>query len=158
MLSACSSKDKCEKIKDEKRLVINFDDSVTIIRELLKSDSLTQILDDHDPEKLDFLINNFSPAEIAFESEVSECTLPVVIYFYEQKNDVLEWVEYLALKYQNAIKVLLINGNNFPQITNNVEITEYPTVLVIKDKREIARLSKQAINSQNIENIIEQIK
>ena len=79
MLNACNKKEKNDFVHVDSEQVIYFSNSVKTIRELLKSGSLPAILEDADPEKLDFLINNFSPAEIAFESEVLSCTIPVAI-------------------------------------------------------------------------------
>ncbi len=45
--------------ENETNTVIDFADSVKIVRELLQSNSLNQILENPEPEQLDFLINNF---------------------------------------------------------------------------------------------------
>lgn len=77
--------------------VYDFTQSVTLIRHLLKTDSLAQILETADPQGLERLINNVSPAQMALESEILNCTLPVLVYFYYGLIEDAQLLEQLAL-------------------------------------------------------------
>jgi thioredoxin 1 len=120
-------------------LVYNFADSVKIIRNLLHSNALPKILDEHDPEKLDFLINNWSPAQMAFESEVLSCTLPVLVCFYQKELNVIPFLEELANNYDGKLKIITIAEDKFPFITQLAVIESFPSFLLIKNRNEIVR-------------------
>jgi len=118
--------------------IINFSESVCIIRSLLCTNSLSTILEDIDPKKLDFLINNFSPAEIAFESEVLSCTLPVVIYCYRSLID-----EQIITAIRSAYvdhKIVTINADDFPYVADSFAIKKYPALIFMKQREEVERV------------------
>ena len=120
---------------------INFSDSVKIVRELLKSDSLIKILDDAKPEQLDFLINNFSPAQIAFESEVLNCTDRVILYCYHLFSD-QNILMRLPQKYPGH-KIVIIDANQFPFLVNDMEVTTYPTLVIFNQRAEVERFEEK---------------
>ncbi len=120
--------------------LFDFADSVTIIRTLLQSNSLSKILENSDPADLDFLINNFSPAQIAFESEVLNCTLPVLIYFYQKDVTERTLLRELAVEYADRLKIVLVEEEKFPTICKEAQIDEYPTVLLVDKRVEIGRI------------------
>lgn len=128
--------------------LVNFNDSVEIIVQLIRQDNLKQILEDADPEGIDLLIKNFSPAELAFESEVLHCILPVVLYFYDTQNDQRALLEELAVSYSDQVKFVAINAKDFPTIVKKAEVEQTPTFMFIKDRQELNRLegdSKKAV-------------
>jgi len=134
-LNACNKKEASCDQKAE--YVINFTDSVKIIRELLKTDSLSKILGEKESEKLNFLINNFSPAEIAFESEVLHCIDPVVLYIYQNHIDE-QLINGLRKKY-TSYKIVTIDAELFPPIVQSLQADEYPVVIIMNQRLEIDR-------------------
>ncbi len=124
----------------ETNTVIDFADSVKIVRELLRSNSLTKILENPNQEQLDYLINNFSPAKIAFESEVFNCTDSVIVYCYQMQPH-QNLISALQQKYTDQ-KIVIINGDQFPFLMVDLEIEKYPTILIVKQREEIERLQE----------------
>lgn len=119
--------------------VYNFADSVLLIRELIKSDSLPQILQEADPEAFERLINNFSPAQMALESEVLNCTLPVLLYFYIEQPCHLQLLEQVANEHKDKIKILIIDADAFFSIAEQFEIESYPAIIGMDKRDEIYR-------------------
>lgn len=123
--------------ENETNTVIDFADSVKIVRELLQSNSLNQILENPEPEQLDFLINNFSPAEIAFESEVLNCIDQVILYCHQSQYD-QRIVTSLQQKYSHQ-KIIIIDAEKFPFLVQDMAIDKSPTVIIMKQREEIER-------------------
>ena len=146
LLNACNKEEKNDFVHDDSDQVIYFSNSVKIIRELLKSDSLSAILEDVDSEKLDFLINNFSPAEIAFESEVLSCIIPVVLYAYQKYID-QKLLAIIKERYQ-TYKIVLIDADAFPAIVESLQVNEYPMFIFFDQRVEAFRLMQNQLVHQ----------
>lgn len=127
----------------------NFADSVTLIRELIKSDSLPKILEDADQDGLERLITNFSPAQMALESEVLNCTLPVLIYFYKDSCADRALLEQLAREYDDKLKFIIIDADAFFSIAEQFEIESYPALIGMSKRNEVYHDE----GGQTIENI-----
>lgn len=141
LLPACAQ-------KIENNNVIDFADSVKIVRELLQSNSLAHILENPEPDQLDFLINNFSPAEIAFESEVLNCTETVILYCHQNRYD-QNIVDTLQQKCPHQ-KIVIIDADLFPFLVLDMEIDKSPTVTIVQGRAKIARfVGLQAILNQS---------
>lgn len=135
------------------KFVYDFAESVTLIRHLLKTDSIYKILEDVDQQGLERLINNFSPAQMALESEVLNCTLPVLIYFYEKNLDDADFLEQLAQKYDDKIKIVTIDADAFFSIAEQFEIQRYPAVIFMH-KRDIIHQMSDIITHESVEQIV----
>lgn len=122
------------------KYVYDFAESVALIRQLLKSDSLPKILEDPDPAGLERLINNFSPAQMALESEILNCKLPVLVYFYQNKIDDPEFLERLAQEYEDKVKIITIDADAFFSIAEQFEIEQYPSIVLVNKRDEVARI------------------
>ncbi len=123
----------------ETNTVIDFADSVKIVRELLQSNSLTQILENPEPEQLDFLINNFSPAEIAFESEVLNCSMPVALFCFCSFCDKSFLIKKIDGKYPNH-KIVFLDVIQFPFIADSLGINAWPALFIVH-KRDMKMVS-----------------
>lgn len=133
--------------------VYDFAESVTLIRHLLKTDSLIKILEDADPEGLERVINNFSPAQMALESEVLNCTLPVIIYFYDGLVEDAEFLEQLAQEHFDKVKIITIDAENFFSIAEQFEIQRYPT-LIVMNKRDVLQRHSGTISKDQLAKMI----
>lgn len=95
--------------------------STRIVQHLIKKDKVKKLLLEADPEQLEILLNNFSPAEIAFEVEVLNAIVPVILYFYNpaDKNHghMQTMLEKFAHDYKNKIKVVTIDAQALYKIT-----------------------------------------
>ncbi|HZW61920.1 MAG TPA: thioredoxin domain-containing protein [Candidatus Babeliales bacterium] len=137
----------------------NLEDSATIVLKLIQNDTLNTILEDADPDMVDLLIKNFSPVEIAFESEVLNCTLPVLVYFFNpesaQQDEKLDLLEELAEQYDNQVKIVIVDATRLTKITERAEIETFPSCMVIINRKEIERLEDP--NKQQLIKAIEKV-
>lgn len=137
----------------EESLLCNFADSVKIIRTLIETKSVSKILEDSSKQDdIDFLINNLSPAEFAFESEVLNCTMPALVYFYENQIHDQNVLDEIAEKYKDRIKIVLIDAMQFPKISQDAAIDIYPTAILISNRQEIGRT--QEITCESIKQLV----
>lgn len=144
MLPSCMQSDvtTAQHNNDEQEIIFDLNDSTDIILALLKSDELSKILEDVDPEKLDTLIKNVSPALMAFESEVLVCTLPVLVCYYavDQREQCKNWLLQLHEWHQN-IKYVLVNVDKLFSVAQQSEVESTPTMLLIREREEIFRFT-----------------
>lgn len=120
--------------------------STQIIRSLITNNQLDTILDAHDPAQLALLLNNFSPAQMAFETEIKSTTYPlVVIYYYQADNQsqvaYLQLLNQLAQKYQAQIKFVIIDSLQLFSLAQDADITNFPTIIFSKNGAVIKQLS-----------------
>src|SRR5204863_9856649 len=95
--------------------VIDLVESTYIIRQLIKENTLESVLEEHDPEQLALLLDNISPASMAFESEVLTTTIPLVAVCYCNNDDaghalLVQQLENLALKYADEVKFVIVDA------------------------------------------------
>lgn len=88
--------------------LIDLEVSTRIIRNLITHNKVGEILEEHNPEQLALLLDNFSPASIAFESEVLGTTIPFVViyYFKDSPHDqaFIQQLDLLAASYTDKVK------------------------------------------------------
>lgn len=134
--------------------------STHIVRHLIKKNKVKKLLEDTDSEQLEILLNNFSPAEIAFESEVLSAQVPVILYFYnptdKNHNQLQALVENIATHYKDTIKVVIIDAQALYKIAEKAEIEELPTIMIVRDRQEIERLI-QPITEQRLKEMVDNI-
>ena len=134
------------------REVINLETSVQIIKKLICKKELYKILEEHsNPESINLLINNFSPAEMAFEAEALNQELPaLVIYFTPDDN---QWpslsilFENLAQDYKPFGKFISINSEKLFKLAEKAGIENTPTAIIIQERKEIKRLERLTVSS-----------
>jgi thioredoxin-like negative regulator of GroEL len=148
-LTGCSSKQDTA----SHEALVDLVESTTIIRSLLCQNKLGQLLEEHDPEQLDILINNFSPASMAFESEVLSTTVPLVCaYFYQdspQEQAFIKNLNALAAEYDNKVKFVIIDAEKLFSIAQAAEINTFPAIAWVRN-REIFEYMHKNINVDTI--------
>lgn len=123
------------------REVIDLRESVNIINKLIRNGKINILLDNQDPEQIQALIDNTSPAQLAFESEVLSSTLPTILLYYHTKNsELMSLWEQLAQKFADKVKFILIDGYYFFTLAQDAEIDQFPTILFVKDRKIEKRL------------------
>jgi thioredoxin 1 len=127
---------------------------------LIEKNAVDSLLEDADQEQLEILLNNFSPAETAFEVEVLNATMPVILYFYNltDKNhgQIQAMLEKIAMGYKDKIKVVTIDAQALYKIVEKVGIEELPTIMAIKDRQEIEQLI-EPITEDKLKELIERL-
>jgi hypothetical protein len=136
-LSACSVP-KNEAIKESIRLLVRLTDSTNIIRELISTKNLGKMLEPHTTEQLELLINNFSPAQLAFEAEVFTTTVPLVfVYYYEDnvhEQAFIEQLEELAIEYDDKVKFVIVDIDALFALAQDVGIEKSPTLILAHNR------------------------
>lgn len=159
LFSACSipvhKKDASKETSHDE--IVSLYDSTKIIRELIRSNQLSKVLEDIDESQLEILINNTSPAQMALEAEVLQFGTPVFLAFFNTKDPL--WQEMrnaLQVLVQNKEieKIVEVDAQKLPTIIEQSVIEAFPAVILIKDRQEIARLE----GSELQDNIVSKLK
>jgi len=125
--------------------VVNFDDSVTLIRAYIQENVLEKLFADHVwQEELDLLLKNYSPAALAFEAEVLQVEQPVLVVFLDsqmdQQSSIQDMLNEKAVEYASKLKIVIVQACKYPSLTKQALIDELPAALIIKDRAEVNRL------------------
>ena len=119
--------------------------STKIIRNLINSNQLDTLLEAHDPAQLNLLLNNFSPAAMAFETEVLTTTVPLVcLYVYQASPltaDFIKELELLAREYEQRVKFVTIDADQLFSVAESLNITKLPTVAWVRARDVFAQQS-----------------
>lgn len=142
ILSSCSTNNI--KVEIATSFVVNLVESTSLIRTLICTNKLSGLLEEHDEAQLLRLINNVSPAHMAFEFEIFSTTVPmVVVYYYIDSVDEQSFIDQLNIlseEYDNHIKFVIIEANQLFVLAQDAEIVKFPTILVMKNKKLIDRI------------------
>jgi thioredoxin-like negative regulator of GroEL len=130
--SACVYADSASQ---ETHYMYNLDDSATIILALIQGDSLTTLLENADPAQVELLLKNFSPAELAWAAEVSNASVPVVVFFHQKEpfitDPLISSLESLSITFKDRLKFIVVDSNSLFKLTEQTGITQLPTLLLI---------------------------
>jgi thioredoxin-like negative regulator of GroEL len=131
--------------------IYDLNESSAVILSLVKKNELPLILaeSETDTDKIDTLLKNFSPSEIAFEVEVLNQEKPVVIVYYdptENNDEIITALTESAKKHKDNVKFVKIDKDKLFKLTEKSEIDTFPTVLIIKDRIEVARFERPTMS------------
>lgn len=135
-LTACSP----QKTSDHGhfKALIDLTDSTPLIRTLIAQNKVSGLLENHTPEELDLLLNNFSPAQMAFEAEVLSTTMPlVVVYYFEDNSEEREFIlqlDQFAIEYKDTVKFVLVNADKLFSLAQDAEIELFPTAIISRKR------------------------
>jgi thioredoxin-like negative regulator of GroEL len=136
-LSACSAP-KNELLEEAFQPLVRLAESTTIIRELISSKQLGKVLEPHTAEQMELLINNFSPAELAFEAEVFTTTTPLIaVYYYEDnahEQAFIHELEALALEYDDKVKFVVVDIDALFSLAQDADIEKAPTLILARNR------------------------
>ena len=126
-------------IEQEKNEVIDLLYSTTIIREAITHNTLKQLLEEHNPEHLNLLLNNIPPAKLAFESEVLATAVPLVVVYYfrksfESEKELLLLKEIAARYDDDQVKFVSVDIDKLFVLAQDAEIETVPTITVVKNR------------------------
>ena len=122
---------------------VDLVDSTRIIQKLIASNQLGTILEEHDPEELERLLHNVTPAQMALESEAINATMPVLVYYFDagkENEKMLAWLKNFAETDKEKFKVVLVDAHALFILTQLADITELPTIILVQDGEEKERL------------------
>ena len=123
--------------------LINLVESTHIIRTLITKNKIGNLLEDHNPDQLALLLDNISPAKMAFESEVLSTTVPLVVVYYfkssQESQKFIKGLKNLAKKYDDQIKFVVVDVDRLFSLAQDAEIENLPTILFVKNREIIDR-------------------
>lgn len=131
-----------EKTHDERIVIYDLDESTQIIMQLIKENSLKEILADKDPAEIDTLLKNFSPSEMAIEAEALNFNGIAALIFFKP-NDEWKKLRPLLVKIAEtnpAIKFVQIDADKLYKVTQNAQIETFPALVLIRDRKEVGRI------------------
>jgi hypothetical protein len=136
--------------------IVDLRTSAVIIRYLIASNRLAELLESHTADQLEALLNNYSPAQMATEVEILRSNVPVVVYFFQKspEPDVLATLTDIAATYGEAVKFVIVDIAALFYLVEFADITTVPTILFFNNGIEIGRL-EGATNQKAIEGFIE---
>ena len=124
--------------------LVDLVESTHIIRTLMCQNRLSAVLEAHDPEQLTLLLDNVSPAKMAFESEVLACTIPLIVVYYfkhdTRSQDYIKQLAMLSAKYKDKIKFVVIDIEKLFSLAQDADIAQVPTILLVKHRDIVERL------------------
>jgi hypothetical protein len=136
-LSACNAS-KHEFAEEVAQPLVRLTESTTIILELISSKQLGKVLEPHTAEQAELLINNFSPAQLAFEAEVFTTTTPlVVVYYYADtlyEQAFIKQLEALALEYDDKVKFVVVDIDALFSLAQDADIEKSPTLILARNR------------------------
>ncbi len=158
-IPACFSKEQQTASSQESstHAWVDLVDSTRIIQKLIASNQLGTILEEHDPEELERLLHNVTPAQMALESEAINATMPALVYYFDpgkEDNRVLAWLKDFAETHKEKFKVVLVDAHALFILTQLADISELPTILVVQDGEEKERLVGSEATLASIENVV----
>lgn len=121
--------------------IYSLDESTQIIRALIKSNELGKIVIPERESYIDFFINNYSPAYLAFEAEVFAHQNPVlVLCCNNQELRVLEPVCKVIMERYPGLKIISVNDETLPSIIAMLKVQVLPAFIFIDQRTELGRV------------------
>jgi hypothetical protein len=156
VLPGCSNNQQEKNDQHPQTEVYDLNESTNIILSLLKKEELHLILDEseNNKEKIDTLLKNFSPSEMAFEAEVLSQEKPVVIFYFdptENNDEIMAKLTELATKYNDVLKFVKIDREKLFKITEQGAVDVFPTLMIIHNRAEVIRFEKPDLTSLETE-------
>lgn len=143
LLPSCFSQQQQSESSHQDASIIDLGESTRILRELIQTHNIGDLLEDHDEEQLEALLNNTSPVEMAAEVEIIRTPIPVVAYFFEpglRHDHMMRILKDVAHTYNEKVKFVMIDGPKLFQLYDMFAINTLPTVLFFKNGEIITRL------------------
>lgn len=126
--------------------LVDLSDSTKLIRVVVSQSKLDELLEQHDPEQLELLLNNFSPAQMAFEAEVLSTTVPLVVIYYfkegPQEKNFIKQLDKLAKNNEHKVKIVIIDSDKLFSLAQDAEIETFPTIIFSKNREILDRITK----------------
>lgn len=143
ILSSCTTRNSTKAASF--KALIDLEESTKIIRALLSQNKLSKVLEKHDPEQLDLMLNNFSPAQMAFEAEVLTTTIPLVAVYYfknsPEEQEFLKQLDQLALENNDKIKFVIIEMDKLFSLAQSAEIEAIPAIIFSKNREILEKIT-----------------
>ncbi|MGE0207491.1 MAG: thioredoxin domain-containing protein [Candidatus Babeliales bacterium] len=145
LLLGCASKE--EDTKEKVQFLIDLNASTNIILTLIEQKRVDEIFDGVERDKAQWLIKNFSPAQIAFHAEALSFDGPLVVLFYETKDSdlflLLACLEEKARKWHDRARFAIIDAQELSKLAYEHEVKIFPTIVLIKNQEEYERWEGQ---------------
>lgn len=152
-ISRCNSTDQDKFCALSRPLITNLDEATSLILALIQGDSLTMMLENPDQDMLELLIKNFSPAEIAFETEILKGHLPTVALFITTDTPdyqtILDNLGACAQEFHGRCNFVEIDIRKLFKVAHLSRIQDIPTILFLHNRSELGRIT-EGFEQENI--------
>lgn len=141
-------------------MIIDLVDSVDIIQTLIEKKQLAEILEDHNPNQLKLLLRNYSPAQLALISEVDNCPIPVLLYFYDPKkfpDQPLKQLKDFVQQSPKEIKLVVVDLEKLFSLVMHANIEDLPAVIFMNKGKEFARLEGDEVAVKAMQEKLQEI-
>lgn len=160
MSSGCITHQEQKKEMYEHQELYDLNASTEIVVALFKSGDIHELIIDADPEKIDSLIKNLSPVEIALEVEALNYEGPVALLFFKAGDawsSIRQQIVALAKEYSH-VKFIQVDAQKLSRITEDAEINDFPAIIFLQRREEIARIEPITIETlqKDIRDIIDE--
>lgn len=121
--------------------IYSLEESTQIMRALIKTNDLGKLVIPERESYIDFFINNYSPAYLAFEAEVFAHQNPVlVLCCNNQELTVLEPVCKRLMDRYPGLKIIVVNDETLPSIVAMLKVQVLPAFIFIDQRTELGRV------------------
>lgn len=120
---------------EQKSQLFDLNESVEIILSLIQGDSFGLMLENADPKNIELILKNFSPAEIAFQAEVINSSLPTLLFFSnensQESKEMKTIIESAALSYNKRCKFIEVNSDKLFKISHITGVMNIPALVLL---------------------------
>jgi hypothetical protein len=135
--------------------LVDLNATTEIILAAIKQPS--ELLEENFNTGLDFLLKNFSIADLALEADVLSSDLPVLLFFYKdplERDTIDSYGRFLLGHFNQKIKVVIVNAEILFKLAEKTEIFGFPAALVVHERQEKNRLEGH-FDEQDLVKLIE---
>lgn len=144
LLTGCESPKSQPATLDQENILCSLDESTQIIMHLLEKNALSTVLEPSEPEAIQRLIKNFSPAELALEAEALNWQTPVVFFFVQKDspgyNSMHMSINQTALENNGTIKFVEVDADELFKVAKSFDIETLPALLLMNNRAEVMRV------------------
>lgn len=137
-ISTCSGQTQEDKMPSP---LVDLVESTRIIRAVISNNKLGELLQERDEEQVSLILDNFSPALLAFTSEVRDSTVPLLmLYFFKdspRERIFIEKLRSLAQEYNERIKFVVIDVEKLPMIAEELDVEKAPTIFLMQNNNNV---------------------
>lgn len=133
----------------------DLDISAQIIIHLIEKQALSTVLEQSDPQAINRLVKNFSPAEMALEAEALNWPHPVILFCIQKESlsypVMHNTIEQAAAAHEAHIKFIEIDAHELFKVIEQFNFDRLPALILMYQRAEVARAEGLQIENFKVE-------